>query len=927
MSTLLISEYIEGSGWNKAIELFNSGTSPIDLADSGYSLQIYHNGKSSHRSIALSGTVPPGEVYIVSDPRAHRAIRTIADLTHGWLAFNGDDAVGLAQNGTVVDQIGFIGSDPGSEWGTGLRSTKDNTLRRLPDSTGTFSRSTAFSLSNWSGHAQDDFTHLGLTPNEPPLVELLLTKYEEGDGQNQSLEITNIGSDDIDFSQTDIEIVIFSERGSGVSPRVIPLTGAVAAGDTFTISNSGAIASLKNQSQQLSSDLRFDGNDAIAIGQGDRTIDSFGQIIFRRSTTPWGEGDFATVNNTLRRKATITIPDNSLFDAFNPEDEWVSVGDAFIISPTGNSFTQSSFPGDFKDLDNADDSFEGTVEIQRYNATNNIIKLVSTNAGVDKPVHIVTGTTGPFNPPLSRDSRPSYLNESKLPVQGIITGGATDGDYSSSVVDNSYLQNDANVRAAGFQERNTPENPDKTWVVIHGWNGNPDDSTVTINRLADKLSNSGNDRVLYLDWREAAADARPPNIGPFGAASWITPVAEFATRALYEQYGLSADQVHLVGHSLGVFVASEIGRFYRDGIANSDGNVVVPGNGRGAQTITALDPASRGAGRFDLDGRQEGDQGPTDLASVSIFSRAFNGVSSIAGNLGYALTADETFGINYGLSNPVEEHQWVVNTFGELLDYSRQNGSPAAFEQLLGRDQYNDVSQLPLSDFQPLEIETPSYMGTIFAEAGGNNSPYLLALKAENVGGEILIGGVEDDIVRARSVNDLMLGSGFDPEVTPDLLIGDAGNDTLTGYLGNDTLLGGDDDDDLFGGDDNDLLVGGEGHDIVTGGAGRDIFALSPSPHESGTFEWAVDWDVITDFDASNNGDFIGLSNEITFSSLSFEEIDFRPHRLDGIPSSGVAISVPATGELLAVFEGKTIPELQNENLYRAFQSSDLITL
>ena len=131
----------------------------------------------------------------------------------------------------------------------------------------------------------------------------------------------------------------------------------------------------------------------------------------------------------------------------------------------------------------------------------------------------------------------------------------------------------------------------------------------------------------------------------------------------------------------------------------------------------------------------------------------------------------------------------------------------------------------------------------------------------------------------------------------------------------------------MLGGDDDDLLVGGEGHDLVTGGAGRDIFALSPSPYESGTFEWALDWDVITDFDASNNGDFIGLSNEITFSNLSFEEIDFTPHRLDGVPSSGVAISVPATGELLAVVEGKTIPELQNEHLYRAFQSSDLITL
>src|SRR3954449_6937208 len=41
---LFISEYVEGSANNKALELFNGTGSPIDLAAGGYGVQIYFNG-------------------------------------------------------------------------------------------------------------------------------------------------------------------------------------------------------------------------------------------------------------------------------------------------------------------------------------------------------------------------------------------------------------------------------------------------------------------------------------------------------------------------------------------------------------------------------------------------------------------------------------------------------------------------------------------------------------------------------------------------------------------------------------------------------------------------------------------------------------------------------------------------------------------
>ena len=51
----------------------------------------------------------------------------------GTIYYNGDDAVVLRKGGAdgpVLDSIGQVGFDPGTEWGTGLTSTVDNTLRR-----------------------------------------------------------------------------------------------------------------------------------------------------------------------------------------------------------------------------------------------------------------------------------------------------------------------------------------------------------------------------------------------------------------------------------------------------------------------------------------------------------------------------------------------------------------------------------------------------------------------------------------------------------------------------------------------------------------------------------------------------------------------------------------------------------------------------
>jgi len=127
---LFISEYVEGSSNNKAIEIYNGTGANIDLSAGSYSLAFYANGSSTATTtINLTGTAIDGDVYVIRHSSA--ALQTLideGDQTDGSGWYNGDDAVALLKSGVTIDVIGQIGTDPGSEWGSGVTGTRDNTL-------------------------------------------------------------------------------------------------------------------------------------------------------------------------------------------------------------------------------------------------------------------------------------------------------------------------------------------------------------------------------------------------------------------------------------------------------------------------------------------------------------------------------------------------------------------------------------------------------------------------------------------------------------------------------------------------------------------------------------------------------------------------------------------------------------------------------
>lgn len=168
---LFFSEYVEGSSYNKALEIYNGTGVAVDLAAGEYKILQYSNGSSTAGlTVALTGTVADGDVYVFAHSSADAAILAIADQTSGAGLFNGDDALVLQKGTTVLDVIGQIGYDPGTEWGSGLVSTADNTLRRKPTIlTGDPDGSNAFDPAlEWIGYANNTFDGLGSHTVELP---------------------------------------------------------------------------------------------------------------------------------------------------------------------------------------------------------------------------------------------------------------------------------------------------------------------------------------------------------------------------------------------------------------------------------------------------------------------------------------------------------------------------------------------------------------------------------------------------------------------------------------------------------------------------------------------------------------------------------------------------------------------------------------
>lgn len=113
---MIISEYVEGSGFNKYLELYNGTCETLDMGD--YEVRLYVNGATTPTVISLiAGTlIAPGATYVLAHDQATHipAVNQYNSLAN-W---NGNDAIALYNLSAThtADIVGSIGNNPGSSW-------------------------------------------------------------------------------------------------------------------------------------------------------------------------------------------------------------------------------------------------------------------------------------------------------------------------------------------------------------------------------------------------------------------------------------------------------------------------------------------------------------------------------------------------------------------------------------------------------------------------------------------------------------------------------------------------------------------------------------------------------------------------------------------------------------------------------------------
>ncbi|MEQ8525163.1 lamin tail domain-containing protein [Gracilimonas sp.] len=175
---LLISEYIEGSSNNKAIELYNPNSSAVSLDSYQIAQSSNGGGWAFYHEFPSGASIKPYGTYVIVTDQVSSALYNSAnaDEVLGFpsvVHHNGDDARAIIHisgtDTTFIDVFGDPDSDPGSAWAVGdtANATGEHTLVRKSSVTsgnttvlGSFGTDDA--SSEWVVRPQNDFSNLGI---------------------------------------------------------------------------------------------------------------------------------------------------------------------------------------------------------------------------------------------------------------------------------------------------------------------------------------------------------------------------------------------------------------------------------------------------------------------------------------------------------------------------------------------------------------------------------------------------------------------------------------------------------------------------------------------------------------------------------------------------------------------------------------------
>lgn len=151
LDELFFSEYIEGSGNNKVLEIANFSGVTVNL--STYTMKLSSNGNANWTatySFPNGAEIANGDVYVVAQGSSTLCNSEEDAQNNAITAFNGNDAIGLFKNDVLIDILGTLGDNS--------VYAENVTLIRKPTVAGP---NTIYTPSEWTIFPQDNCDDLG----------------------------------------------------------------------------------------------------------------------------------------------------------------------------------------------------------------------------------------------------------------------------------------------------------------------------------------------------------------------------------------------------------------------------------------------------------------------------------------------------------------------------------------------------------------------------------------------------------------------------------------------------------------------------------------------------------------------------------------------------------------------------------------------
>jgi Lamin Tail Domain/RTX calcium-binding nonapeptide repeat (4 copies) len=815
VSEIFISEYIEGSSNNKAIELYNPIAETIDLATSSYSLELYSNGSATpNNSLNLVGSIAPGETFILTHGSANPTLLNQTDVTNNFVInFNGDDAIVLKKNGTIIDSIGQIGFDPGTQWGSGNISTLNHTLRRRSNVTmGDPNPNDIFDPSvEWEGFANDTFDGIdshSITDVISPTITLEQANEQTDPTSSTTVRftatfsepVTGFDANDIDLSQSTTSGMLtatVTETGTmDGTIYEIAVTGMTGNGEVVATVAANAATDASGNPNTASTSI----DNTVTFNNTVPTIDN----ITRTNPNPTSA---SSVSYTVQFSEAVTGVDATDFELVT---SGISAAKITQVIGTDDTYTVEVDTG----------TGDGTIQL-------NLVDDDSITNGLMVPLGGMGVNNG--NTTGERYDFDRTLPAATAEFVDIIVAGGTVYPFTVTYTDNTGIDIDTvgsgDVRVFGgngfdelikFVSAQTEGNTTTAtyqFIPPGGTWDRSDNGIYTISLLADEVQDTTGQGVSAGDLGNFIVNIPLPPSGNNPTPNPSTP--NNPTPDNPTPNNPTPNNPPNPPNPPAIFPNFDTCQL-----------TTIP-----PVFPTAEPTTNTQTGEFLL-----GDDNPNTLEGQTQNSVTFAG---FAGNdyLQGSPGEDWLFG-NQG-EDIVEAgmgDDWVFG--GREGDALRGN---AGNDRLLG----NFENDLLFGDEGDDFIFGNSGIDSI---DGGTGNDLIFAGKEDDRvfggdGGDVILGNFGNDCLHGQAGNDLFYGN--------------SGSDTVSSEEGSDTLFGGQDEDILLGEAGTDILSGDRGDDTLTGGTGGDRFDFH---RDDGS-------DTIVDF--TDGTDIIGLKEGLTFANLT----------------------------------------------------------